>query len=66
LTQRPPNHFQQGAARHKQRGKGETKVINAEIPDFGLHAHPSPKPLEVNHRLAPQIADMEEASTLRH
>jgi len=38
------------------------QIVDADVGDFGLHAHPFPEPLEVNHRLARHIAGEQEAA----
>ena len=66
VPQQPPDHFQRRAARHQQRGEGVTQIMDANVGDFSLHAHPLPETLEVNHRLARDIAREEEGAALRH
>ena len=40
VPQQPPDHFQRRAARHQQRGEGVTQIMDANVGDFSLHAHP--------------------------
>jgi hypothetical protein len=66
VAQQPPDHFHRCPARNKQRGDGVAQVVAADIGDFGVRAHPLPKPFEINHRLARDIAGEEEGAALGH
>lgn len=42
------------------------QVVDADVRDLSLHAHPFPEALEVDHRLARDIAGEEERAALWH
>ena len=66
VTQQPPDHFQRCAARYQQGREGVTQVVDADVGDVGLHAHPLPEALEIDDRLARDIAGEQERAALRH
>ena len=66
VAEQPPDHFQRGPAGDQQGCEGVAQVVDVDIRDFGLHAHPFPEALEIDHRLARHIAGEEEAAALWH
>ena len=56
MAKQPPDHFQRCAAGDEQGGEVMAQIVDTDIRNFGLHAHPLPEALEVNHRLARDIA----------
>ena len=66
MSQPPPDHFRRCAAGDQQRGEGVAKVVDANVGDVGLHPHPFPEALDINHRLPGYIAGEEEGAALGH
>jgi hypothetical protein len=66
VAEQSSNHFQRGAAGHQQGCESVAQIVNADIGDVGLHAHPFPKALEIDHRLARYIAGEEVGAALGH
>ena len=66
VTQQPTDHFQRGPARNQQGGEGVAQIVDTDIGDFSLHAHPFPKPLEINHGLARNIAGEKKRAAFGH
>ncbi len=56
VAQQPPNHFQRGSTGHQQGCEGVAQIVDTNVEDFGLYAHPFPEPLEIDHRLARNVA----------
>jgi len=51
VAEQPPDHFQRRPAGNQQRGESVAQIVNADVGDVGLHPHPFPKALEINHGL---------------
>jgi hypothetical protein len=62
MALQPSGHFQQGAARDQNQGKGGAEVVNKDIRNFGLGAHAYSEPLEVNHQLGGHNAGEKETA----
>ena len=66
VAEQSTDHFQRCPARDQQRGEGVAQVVDADVRDVCLPAHPLPEAFEVNHRLARHITEEEEAVALGH
>jgi putative DNA-invertase from lambdoid prophage Rac len=52
VTQQPPDHFQRGAAGDQQRGEGMAQVVDTDVGDLRLHAHPFPEAFKIDRVIA--------------